>query len=96
MNIRPTVSDSAGGPPGWLLAATAALAIFVGLGSFALIDPNEPVYAQTGIEMLQRGDWLVPWFHGQPWFDKPVLFFALEGAFQELRRVVRSALRLSA
>ena len=72
------------GPSGAWTAAAAALSLGVGLASTPLFDPDEPVYAEAGREMLRRGSWLVPYFDGRPWFDKPVLFYALEGWSQRL------------
>ena len=48
---------------------------FAGLGSHALSDPDEPYYAVPAREMLQAGEWAVPLFRGEPWFDKPILFY---------------------
>ncbi len=48
---------------------------FVKLGGVGLVDPDEPYYAVPALEMLKSGTWLVPIFRGQPWFDKPVLFY---------------------
>jgi 4-amino-4-deoxy-L-arabinose transferase-like glycosyltransferase len=64
-----------------LLAAAAALFIFTaGLGRLPLIDPDEGRYARTAQEMIQRDDYVVPWFEGQPRLQKPVLFYWLEAA----------------
>jgi 4-amino-4-deoxy-L-arabinose transferase-like glycosyltransferase len=57
-----------------LLALTVPL-IFIGLGSIALLEPDEPYYAVPAREMLRTGSWQVPIFHGEPWFDKPILFY---------------------
>jgi 4-amino-4-deoxy-L-arabinose transferase-like glycosyltransferase len=77
------LSDSRGPSRAWL-AAAGVLALGVGLGATPLFDPDEPVYAQAGREMLHRGSWLVPYLDGRPWFDKPVLFYALEGLSEKL------------
>lgn len=64
-----------------LLAAAAALFVFTaGLGRLPLIDPDEGRYARTAQEMIQRGDYVVPHFDGQPRLQKPVLFYWLEAA----------------
>ena len=57
------------------LIALCAVLFFVGMGRVALIDPDEPYYAVPALEMLRAGSWHVPLFHGQPWFDKPILFY---------------------
>ena len=40
-------------------------------------DPVEATYALSAKEMLERGDWLAPTLFGDPWFDKPILFYLL-------------------
>jgi 4-amino-4-deoxy-L-arabinose transferase-like glycosyltransferase len=50
----------------------------VGLGHAPLLDVDEPRYAQASLEMLQRGDWIVPWFNDKVRFDKPILFYWLQ------------------
>ena len=50
------------------------------LGRLGLIDPDEPFYAQTAAEMLDRHDWVTPHIFGQPQFEKPILFYWLSAA----------------
>lgn len=45
--------------------------------SFYLFEPDEGRYAQIPREMLARGDWIVPVLQGQPYVDKPPLFYWL-------------------
>lgn len=40
-----------------------------------LMDRDEPRFAEASREMLQRGDYLIPWFNGQYRFDKPPLIY---------------------
>ena len=40
-----------------------------------LIDRDEPRFAEASREMIQREDWIVPWFNGQHRFDKPPLIY---------------------
>jgi 4-amino-4-deoxy-L-arabinose transferase-like glycosyltransferase len=66
-----------------LLVALAIPLFFVKLGAAALVDPDEPYYAVPALEMLKSGTWAVTVFHGQPWFDKPILFYwAVLAAFK--------------
>ena len=58
-----------------LLVALAVPLYFVKLGGAGLVDPDEPYYAVPALEMLKSGVWSVPIFRGQPWFDKPILFY---------------------
>ncbi len=58
-----------------LVAAVAAALAFTTLGAADLWDEDEPIYAQCAWEMLQRGDWVVPYFNGEMFPDKPPLMF---------------------
>lgn len=61
-----------------LILFALAMALYVsGLGATALLDPDEPVYAQTAREMVETGSWLTPRLNGLLWFDKPPMYFWL-------------------
>jgi 4-amino-4-deoxy-L-arabinose transferase-like glycosyltransferase len=45
--------------------------------SFYLFEPDEGRYAEIPREMLARGDWVVPYLQGEPYLDKPPLFYWL-------------------
>ncbi len=57
------------------LAAFCAFLFFFGLGSFGLVGPDEPRYAQVAREMLERGDWVTPTLYGEVWLEKPILYY---------------------
>src|SRR5271170_5401664 len=40
-----------------------------------LTDRDEVRFAEASREMIQRGDYVVPWFNGEWRFDKPVLIY---------------------
>lgn len=58
-----------------LLAGFCAFLFFYGLGHFGLIGADEPRYAQVAREMLERHDWITPVLGGQPWLEKPPLYY---------------------
>jgi 4-amino-4-deoxy-L-arabinose transferase-like glycosyltransferase len=45
--------------------------------SFHLFEPDESRYAEIGREMLQRGEWVVPYLQSEPYLDKPPLLYWL-------------------
>ena len=55
----------------------AALVLFHGLGTgtLPLIDRDEPRFAEASREMIERGDWIVPYFNDAPRLHKPPLFY---------------------
>jgi 4-amino-4-deoxy-L-arabinose transferase-like glycosyltransferase len=63
--------------PAALLALLALVLFLVALGATGLSDPDEPYYAVPALEMMRTGTWTITLFHGQPWFDKPILFYWL-------------------
>src|SRR5690349_14439056 len=81
----------------WLLLLLGCGVIFFfRLGRLGLIDPDEPFYALTAREMLQRHDWIVPHIFGQPQFEKPVLFDWLAASSFALLGFTEAAARLPA
>ena len=48
------------------------LAFFNGLGILGLMDKTEALFVEVGHQMLQRNDWITPWWNGRPFFDYPV------------------------
>jgi 4-amino-4-deoxy-L-arabinose transferase-like glycosyltransferase len=58
-----------------LLAGFCAFLFFYGLNRFGLIGADEPRYAQVAHEMLEHRDWITPTLGGQPWIEKPPLYY---------------------
>ena len=52
--------------------------IWLGLDSSRLWDRDEPRNARCAIEMLERGDWIVPTFNDQLRTHKPILLYWLQ------------------
>lgn len=63
------------------VAAVCLLALFAGLGSTPLWEPDEPRFAESTRQMVLNGDHLTPRFNGQPRFEKPILFYWLQLPF---------------
>src|SRR5271156_449968 len=45
-----------------------------------LTDRDEVRFAEASREMIQRGDYVVPWFNGNYRFDKPILIYWCQSA----------------
>jgi 4-amino-4-deoxy-L-arabinose transferase-like glycosyltransferase len=50
------------------------------VASAPLFDPDEGLHAAIAQEMVLRGDYVTPTFLGEPFLDKPILFFWAEAA----------------
>lgn len=61
----------------WLLAGLMACLFFYQLGSYWLFDVDEPRYAEAAREMIERQDWITPYFNYKIRLEKPVLFYWL-------------------
>jgi len=40
-----------------------------------LLEPDEGLHATIAQEMVEHGEWIVPTFRGEPFLDKPILYF---------------------
>lgn len=58
-----------------LLALTTAIVLLPGNNLLPLVDRDEPRFAQATSEMIERGEWVIPYFNGEYRFDKPVLIY---------------------
>ena len=58
-----------------LLFAGSLLFHLAGTWTLPLIDRDEPRFAEASREMLQRGDYVVPYFNNRYRFDKPPLTY---------------------
>jgi 4-amino-4-deoxy-L-arabinose transferase-like glycosyltransferase len=59
-----------------LLTALLAFVIFLsGLGAVGFVGPDEARYADVARGMLLSGDYVTPRLFGEPWFEKPPLYY---------------------
>src|SRR5512143_2728754 len=78
-----------------LLALVLALAVFH-LGAVPLLGPDEPRYARVAVEMHRAGEWVTPTLQGQPWLEKPPLYYWLAGSAFSVLGETELAARLPA
>ncbi|MFY9256767.1 MAG: glycosyltransferase family 39 protein [Fuerstiella sp.] len=57
------------------LFAAACIYIYPLFLPTPLLEPDEGLHAAISQEMLEHNEWLVPTFRGEPFLDKPILFF---------------------
>jgi dolichol-phosphate mannosyltransferase len=73
--------------PGWLASARtfgvlcllllAASLLYFGRFKSPLLEPQDALYAEIAREMAVADNWVVPLYGGQPFYEKPPLFFWL-------------------
>ena len=62
--------------PWWLILFWAVLTL-PSLGLAPLFDYDETIYAQTAIDMMRLGEWIVPTANGMQFFEKPPFTYYL-------------------
>jgi 4-amino-4-deoxy-L-arabinose transferase-like glycosyltransferase len=59
----------------WILLALTALLYLPGTGTIPLMDRDEPRFAHATVEMMERSEWVIPYFNEDYRFDKPPLTY---------------------
>src|SRR5215471_13763785 len=78
-----------------IFAVVALVLVIAPLAANApLFDPDEGLHAAIAQEMVRRGDYVTPTFLGEPFLDKPILFFWAEAASLRLFGDREAAVRL--
>lgn len=57
------------------IALWIAIVPLLGWWITGLFDLDEGFYAAVVAEMNRRGEWITPYYNGQPWFEKPILLY---------------------
>ena len=76
-----------------LLGLVAALLVFR-LGAVPLLGPDEPRYTRVAVEMHRAGAFVTPTLQGEPWLEKPPLYYWLAGAAFSLLGETEAAARV--
>ena len=77
-----------------MCAFVIAVCLFGDLGAIGLVGPDEPRYVWIARAMAETGDWVTPRLYGQPWFEKPVLYYWAAAVGFRLHLPAESAARL--
>ncbi|MDK3157536.1 glycosyltransferase family 39 protein [Kamptonema cortianum] len=82
--FRSVIDESLAARHGAKLLILAGLLILLpGTGTIPLIDRDEPRFGQATREMMDRGEWVIPYFNGEYRFDKPVMTYWLMRVFYQ-------------
>jgi 4-amino-4-deoxy-L-arabinose transferase-like glycosyltransferase len=81
-------------PRGVFAAIALALTLAPLAASAPLFDPDEGLHAAIAQEMVLRGDYVTPTFLGEPFLDKPILFFWSEAASLRVFGMNAAAIRV--
>ena len=60
---------------GWCLILLGLLVLLPGTFQIPLLDRDEPRFSQATSEMMDRQEWVIPYFNGEYRFDKPPLTY---------------------
>ena len=58
------------------------------------MGPDEPRYARVAVEMQRASEWVTPTLQGEPWLEKPPLYYWLAGAAFRVLGETEAAARL--
>jgi len=77
-----------------ILVGVCGAFIFWGIGSISLLDPDEGLYGTIARVMASGGDWIIPYFNGLPYLEKPPLYYWLTALTMQVSGPSEWALRL--
>ncbi len=77
-----------------VLIAVGVLCPLLAAPSIPLVDPDEGLHASIAQEMVESGDWTVPRLLGEPFLDKPILYFWAIALSLKLFGMSEAAVRL--
>ncbi len=80
--------------PRTLLILLTACYLLPGIKQLPLLDRDEPRFSRATVEMMERGNWVVPYFNNEYRFDKPPLTYWWMNLHYRLLGVTEKAARL--
>ena len=75
LHAMPSWFDKLAARPQRSIIVLSLLLLLAGNWILPLTDRDEARFGEASREMIQRGDYIVPWFNGNWRFDKPVLIY---------------------
>lgn len=79
-----------------IVTAISLFMVVFGIWGVPLLDPDEPVYAETAREMIEFRDFLSPRIFNEYWYDKPPMYYWLVAICQLIFGYNEFAARLPA
>lgn len=79
-----------------LILGLQLLLLVFRLGQIPLLGPDEPRYARVAVEMARANEFVTPTLAGEPWLEKPPLYYWLAGLGYRLLGENEFAARLPA
>ena len=79
---------------GAMLACLVSIYVYPLLLPTPLLDPDEGLHASISQEMAESGDFVVPRIQGEPFRDKPILYFAAQALSLQTFGMNEAAVRL--
>src|SRR5512146_1577317 len=58
-----------------IVVGFCAFLFFYNLGAFGMVGADEPRYAKIAREMVETQRYITPRLNGQPWLEKPILYY---------------------
>ena len=58
-----------------IVVGFCAFLFFYNLGAFGLVGADEPRYAKIAREMVETHQYVTPRLNGEPWLEKPILYY---------------------
>jgi len=86
--------DTLAAKPQRSLLLLGLLLLLAGNAILPMTDRDEARFSEASREMIQRGDYVVPWFNGNWRFDKPVLIYWCQIASYQVLGINEFAARL--
>ncbi|MCG8615985.1 MAG: glycosyltransferase family 39 protein, partial [Desulfobacterales bacterium] len=80
----------------WLLGAVVVMGVVYAVlaSGTTLWDRDEPRFSRAAVEMLMRGDYVVPWFNGEWRLHKPIMVYWFMAGSMKVLGQTELALRL--